>query len=348
MARAATWRLQSDSRSDFTMNSPDPPPPSSRSDSSRWELSEILNSSNLSRDRLMSVDPTPTSLPPHNTSPATFLPPHFDQTIDTHPPHPTGHLPVHNFDNDKMDVGEQSPYDIFHPPQPPFTHQRLRSNTSPAAPSYGHNSEPVYSGMFPHESVHSFHSQNTGHYDMMGSIPSSLSSGKGTPLTPSDAIGSLPFSSGPPNSIKQDFTDLIPDRRLSAVGSNGFPSELPDDYQLTSHPNFGSTPTPHPPFPDRLARFHQETYLGQPQMQGHPHDQLRGVPPQATHRFESAQPYDEMLNYPMQNPPNDLSLRIPGVGDAMMGMRMGQMGAATDLQTFIRYERVESRLFFDI
>ncbi len=235
-----------------------------------------------------------------------------------------------------MDVAEHSPYDLFpHPPQPPFPHQRIRSNTSPAAPSYGHNSEPIYSGMFSHDSVHSFHSQNTGPYDMMGSISSSLSSGKGTPLTPSDPIGSLPFSAGPPNGIKQDFTDLIPDRRLSV--SNGYQSELPDDYPLAvnSHPNFGSTPLP--PFSDRLTRYPQETYLGQSQMQGHPHDQLRGVHPQATHsRFEGGPPYDEIPNYLISNPSNDLSLRIPSVGDTMMGMRMGQMGAATDLQTFIR------------
>ncbi|KAI9442495.1 LAG1-DNAbind-domain-containing protein [Lactarius indigo] len=245
-----------------------------------------------------------------------------------------------------MDVAEHSPYDLFpHPPQPPFPHQRLRSNTSPATPSYGHHSDSIYSGMFPHDSVHSFHSQNTGPYDMMGSISSSLSSGKGTPLTPSDPIGSLPFSTGTPNGIKQDFTDLIPDRRLSV-------SELPDDYPLAvnSHHNFGSNPLP--PFSDRLTRYPQETYLGQSQMQGHPHDQLRGVPPQATHsRYEGGPPYDEIPNYLIPNPSNDLSLRIPSVGDTMMGMRMGQMGAATDLQTFIRpyidqYVRTPNRLAF--
>jgi recombining binding protein (suppressor of hairless) len=323
------------------MNSPDPPP-SSRPDASRWEFNEILKSSNVSRDRLMSVDPAPSSLPPHNTSSANFLPPHFDQPMDSHPPHSAGHLPIHPFDNDKMDVTEHPPYDLFPPPpQLPFPHQRIRSNTSPAAvPSYGHNSEPNYSGMFPHDSVQSFHSQTTSPYDMMSSISSSLSSGKATPLTPSDPIGALPFTSAPPNGIKQDFTELIPDRRLSVVSSNNFQSDLPDDYQqlaVNSHPAFGSTPTPLPPFSDRLTRYHQDTFLGQSQMQGHPHDQLRGVPPQATHsRFEGVPSYDEIPNYLMQNPPTDLSLRIPGVGDAMMGMRIGQMGAATDLQTFIR------------
>ncbi|KAH9083850.1 hypothetical protein EDB83DRAFT_2309747 [Lactarius deliciosus] len=87
-------------------------------------------------------------------------------------------------------------------------------------------------------------------------------------------------------------------------------------------------------------------------MQGHPHDQLRGVPPQATHsRYEGGPPYDEIPNYLIPNPSNDLSLRIPSVGDTMMGMRMGQMGAATDLQTFIRpyidqYVRTPNRLAF--
>jgi recombining binding protein (suppressor of hairless) len=92
-----------------------------------------------------------------------------------------------------MDVTEHPPYDLFPPPlNLPFPHQRIRSNTSPAAPSYGHNSEPNYSGMFPHDSVQSFHSQTTSPYDMMSSISSSLSSGKGTPLTPSDPIGASP------------------------------------------------------------------------------------------------------------------------------------------------------------
>lgn len=170
---------------------------------------------------------------------------------------------------------------------------------------------------------------------MMSSI-SSLSSGKGTPLTPSDPIGSLPFSAGPPNGIKQDFTDLISDRRHSVVGSNGYHS---DDFRLAvdPHPNFGSTPLPS--FSDRQPRFSQENFLSQSQMQGHTHDQLRGVHPQATHshsRFEGGSTYEGIHNYLIPNPSNDLSLRIPSVGDAMMGMHMGQIGAATDLQTFIR------------
>ncbi|KAI0305452.1 LAG1-DNAbind-domain-containing protein [Multifurca ochricompacta] len=316
---------------------------SSRPDISRWELSEILKSSAVSRDRLMSVDATSSSLPHPNHG--TFLPSHFDHPIDSHPPLSASHLPMHPFDNDKMDVTEHSPYDIFaHPPQPTFPHQRIRSNTSPPAPSYGPSSEPIYSGMFSHDSVPSFHSPSAGHYDMMGSISSSLSSGKATPLTPNDPIGALPFSAGPPNGIKQDYGDLMSDRRLSAVSSNGFQSDIHDEFPLgvNPHSNFGSTTLP--PFSDR--------FLVQSQLQGHPPDQLRSVPPQATHtRFDGNTPYDEISSYLIPSPQNDLSLRIPSVEDTVMRIRMGQMGAATDLHTFIKpyidqYVRTPNRLAF--
>lgn len=320
--------------------SPADPTQPSRPDISRWELGEILKSSTVPRDRVMSVDSSSSSLPHPNHG--TFLPSHFDQPIAQHP---TNHLPVHTFDNDKMDVAEHSPYDMFpHPPPPPppaqtqasFPHQRFRSNTSPAAPSYGPNSEPIYSGMFSHDSVPSFHSQSAGPYDMMSGMSSSLSSGKATPLTPSDSIGGLPFSVGPPNGIKQDFSELMPDRRLSVVSSTSFQSDMHDDYSLgvNSHnSNFVSTPLPS--FSERPSRFPQEAF-GQPQLQGHPSDQLRGGPPQVTHnRFDGGTTYDEISNYIIPNPQNDLGLRIPGVEDTMMRMRMGQLNASTDLHAFI-------------
>jgi hypothetical protein len=180
---------------------------------------------------------------------------------------------------------------------------------------------------------------------MMGSISSSLSSGKATPLTPSDPIGG-PFSAGPTNSIKQDFSDLMSDRRLST----SFQSDMHDDYSLgvNSQPNFGSTALPS--FSDRLPHFPSDAFLNQPQLQGHPSEPLRGVPPQATHnRFDGGTPYDEMSNYLIPNPQNDLGLRVPGVEDTMMRMRMGPMSASTDLHTFIRpyieqYVRTPNRL----
>jgi recombining binding protein suppressor of hairless len=194
----------------------------------------------------------------------------------------------------------------------------------------------MYSAMFSHDSVPSFHSQSAGSYDMMG-MSSSLSSGKATPLTPSDPIGGLPFSAGPTNGIKQDFSDLMPDRRLSAISPTSFQSDIQDDFSLAVHsqPSFGST-TLHP-FSDRVTRFPSDSFLNQPQLQGHPSEQLRNVPPQATHnRFDGGAPYDEIPNYLISSPQNDIGLRIPGVEDTMMRMRMGQMGASTDLHTFIR------------
>ena len=167
---------------------------------------------------------------------------------------------------------------------------------------------------------------------MMGSMSSSLSSGKATPLTPSDPTGGLPFSAGPTNGIKQDF-DLMSDRRLS----NNFQSDMHDDYSLAinSQANFG--PTTLPSFSDRLSHFPSDTFLSQPQLPGHPSEPLRGVPPQATHnRFDSGTPYDEIPNYLIPSPQNDLGLRIPSVEDTLMRTRMGQMSASTDLHTFIR------------
>ena len=343
MARAATWHpLPSDSGPDFNMAPADPTRPS-RPEISRWELGEILKTSTVPRDRIMTVDSASSPLSHQNHG--TFLPSPFDQSMDHHPPHSANHLPVHPFDNDKMDVTDH-PYDMFpHPPPPPqpqqqssFPHQRFRSNTSPAAPSYGPNSEPIYSGMFSHDSVPSFHSQSAGPYDMLGSMSSSLSSGKATPLTPSDPTGGLPFSAGPTNGIKQDFSDLMPDRRLSTISSTSFQSDMHDDFSLAvnSQPNFGGSATL-PPFSDRMPRFPSDGFLGQPQLQGHPSESLRNVPPQATHnRFDGGTSYDEISNYLIPSPQNDLALRIPSVEDTMMRMRMGQMGASADLHTFIR------------
>ncbi|KAH9978931.1 LAG1-DNAbind-domain-containing protein [Lactifluus volemus] len=253
-----------------------------------------------------------------------------------------------------MDVSEQSSYDIFsHPSQPPLPHQRFRSNTSPAAPSYGPNSEPIYSGIFSHDSVPSFQSQNAGPFDMISSMSSSLTSSKGTPLTPSDSISGLQFSAtGPQGGIKQDITDLMSDRRSSAITSNNtFQSDLHDDFTLgvNSHTNFA--PSNLPTFSDRLPRFPSDTFLSQSQLHGQPPDQLRGVPPQATHtRFEGGAHYDDIPGY-LLNPQNDLPLRIPTVEDTMMRIRMGQMGASTDFHTFIRpyidqYVRSANRLAF--
>jgi hypothetical protein len=173
---------------------------------------------------------------------------------------------------------------------------------------------------------------------MMSGMSSSLSSGKATPLTPNDPVGGLPFSTGPPNGIKQDFSDLMSDRRLSAVSSTTFSSDMQDDFPLGVNPhanNFVSTTLL--PFPDRLPRFPQDTFIAQSQLQGHPSEQLRGVPPQISpHRFDGGANYEEISNYIIPSSQNDLGLRIPGAEDTMMRMRMGQLNSSTDLHTFIR------------
>ena len=187
--------------------------------------------------------------------------------------------------------------------------------------------------MFSRDSVPSFHSQSPGPYDMMGGMSSRLSSGK---FTPSDPSGVLPFFAGPANDIKQDFSDLTSDLRLPTISPTKFESDtgMHDDFSLEvdPQPNFGGSATL-PPFSDRMPRFPSDGFLGQPQLQGHPSELLCSVPPQATHnRFDGGTPCDETSNYIIPSPQNDLALRIPSVEDTMMG----QMGASSDLHTFIR------------
>ncbi|KAI0048266.1 LAG1-DNAbind-domain-containing protein [Auriscalpium vulgare] len=251
-----------------------------------------------------------------------------------------------------MDVSDHS-YDIFQ--QPSFPAQRFRSNTSPAAPTYSLAGDSLYSHGPYGESLPSFHSQNTAPYDMITNMSSSYSSsGKATPLTPNDALSGMhssPFASGPNSGgIKQDFasshafSDILPDRRLSA---NSYQSDLHDDFGFA-----GSLPS----FQERVPRFPSDQmfpHASNP-LHGPAADMLRGVAPQATHFRPDGTPYDDMPNYLVSNPQADLGLRMSGADEAMMRIRMqsqGTMGAATDLQTFIRpyidqYVRTPNRLAF--
>ncbi|KAI0055160.1 LAG1-DNAbind-domain-containing protein [Artomyces pyxidatus] len=352
MAQAATWLPLSPSstpRSDFMDNSPNNPRSSQTPvDLTRWELAEILKSSTLTtRDRVL--DSSPSSAHPSNPS---AYPPAFDQSIDP-PAHPSSsHLPM-QFD-DKMDVQEQSPYDIFSQNSVPsaFPSQRFRSNTSPAAPYGGLGNDSLYSqGPYAQESVSSFQSQNSSPYDMIGSY------GNSKPAEALAGIHSSPFGASSAG-IKQDYTsqhafsDLLPpDRRLSSVSGGSYPSDAMhgDDFGFPGGPSA---------FQDRLPRFPQDSMFAQQsssQLHGHPQEMLRGVAPQATHfRNDSAAPYDDIPGYLLPNPQADLGLRLSGADEAMMRIRMqsqGTMGTATDLHTFIRpyidqFVRTPNRLAF--
>lgn len=138
--------------------------------------------------------------------------------------------------------------------------------------------------------------------------------------------------------MKQDYPsypDLLSDRR---VGSNGYPHDVRDDLSLGVNTSLGYNSGSM--FPDRMARYQPDSMFSQSpssHMHSHGSDLLRGVAPQATH------PYDDIPGYLAPNPHADMSLRMPGVHDGLMSLRMqGQgMGTASDLQTFIR-----SVLFF--
>ncbi|KAI0310360.1 hypothetical protein OF83DRAFT_1166655 [Amylostereum chailletii] len=219
---------------------------------------------------------------------------------------------------------------------PTYPTGRFRSNTSPAAPSYSLNTDSLYSHPFHGDSLPSFHSQNTpGPYDIVSSISSSYSSGKATPLTPNDPIHHSPFAANPPppkhDLASPPFSDLISDRRLSSVSSNGFQPDIHDDFGLSYASNSL------PPFQERLSRYSNDNvYHSLPPVQHN------AVAPQATHYRPDAPPsYDD---YMLPNPTNTLSL-LHHI------QPQGPMGAAADLQSFIRpfldqYVRTPNRLAF--
>lgn len=335
MAQTAAWLPLSPSP-----DSPMSTDPRPNQDLTRWELAEILKSNTVARDRNMALDAQHAQHAHHSYNT------HFDPS----------------FDPDKLNLhDDSSPYDLFasQPHPSSFLGHRLRSNTSPAAPSYSMPSDQLYTHPPFGDSVPSFHSQNNPNpspYDMINSLSSSspsYPSGKLTPLTPNDSLAGLhpgPFNNN--NGIKhQDyssphpFSDLLPDRRLSSVSSNSYQSDMHDDLALAA---YGSS------YHDRLApRAYPPDSLFAPSSQMHSHsavhphghpqspDLLRGVAPQATHfrpDNTAPSPYDDLPGYIIPNPQTDLALRMPAVDDIMRMRLHSSAGipAATDLHTFIR------------
>ncbi|EIM81224.1 LAG1-DNAbind-domain-containing protein [Stereum hirsutum FP-91666 SS1] len=231
----------------------------------------------------------------------------------------------------------------------------MRSNTSPAAPSYSMPTDSLYNHHNHNysDSVPSFqHSpQNSSPYDIMTNMSSSYSSGKVTPLTPNDPLGGMPHSFASGGGMKQDYStqhypDLLSDRR---VGSNSYPHDVRDDMSIGVNTNLGYSSGPM--FPDRISRYQPDSLFSQSpsshMSHSHGSDLLRGVAPQATH-------YDDMPGFLAPNPHSDMGLRVPGVHDGLMPLRMqGQdgMGTATNLQSFVRpyldqFVRTPNRLAF--
>ncbi|TFK16753.1 hypothetical protein FA15DRAFT_740506 [Coprinopsis marcescibilis] len=273
--------------------------------------------------------------------------------------------PSINHQAEALDTPEHSNYDLFPNNQQgaPFSSQRYRTNASSSSSlghSYAMNSEAIYSHSSFSDSVPSFGSPNGNPYDMINGIPSSYSSGKVSPLTPSDPVGGI-HHSFPPSVNGKDYSQPqysdMTDRRLSMNNGNGYPSEYADDYSMNginnnSNNNNGLAFSQSiPQFPDRLGRYSSDRY-GHPQAQHavpshlsstQSNDMMRGIPPHATQSFnrDAGTGYDSM-HYMSPNPHRDMSIRMTATVDetlAQMKLQPPPMGASNDLQTFIRYSR---------
>ncbi|KAI0930485.1 hypothetical protein AcV5_007177 [Taiwanofungus camphoratus] len=291
--------------------------------------------------------------------------------------HANGHMHInpHSLDRmDALDIQDHPTYDIFtNPSSNSLATQRYRTNASSSSslgPGYAIGVDTMYSQTpFP-DSLPSFHNPNPGPYDMMTGLSSSYSSGRPSPLTPSDGMGSFqqspsfPFSSGQAKDFhpQNGYQDGI-DRRLNNGSAGSYQSDFSDDYgSMGVNPGMGLAFPPPPQmqqFQDRMARLQTDSRFPSSvvpplTVPTHMHqtpgaDLMRGVNPHATHGFRSEGPlpsYDDMQPFLAPNPQVDFPLRIPSV-DELSRMRP----QATDLQTFIRpyldqYVRTPNRLAF--
>ncbi|PFH53837.1 hypothetical protein AMATHDRAFT_54372 [Amanita thiersii Skay4041] len=272
-----------------------------------------------------------------------------------------------------IDNPDHSGYDIFPSSSAgPFSSSRYRTNASSSSslgPSYGVNSDGLYPPTSFNDTVPPFNGNNVNPYDMMNGISPAYSSGKVSPLTPSDPVGGLHNPSGFPPSIGNkdfptNFAD-IPDRRLPSVASSGYHSDFSEDYAMGGINNGLSFPPPQlQSFQERLGRYpdgrfahpsatHVQTHIPQ----NHATDMMRSVNPHATtHSFRdtTVPGYDDMPSYLHPSPHTDMSIRMPSVDETLARMKLQGhpiMGTSNDLQTFIRpyldqYVRTHNRLAF--
>ena len=312
---------------------------------------DILKSASLhrSRDRSMSLD-FPPAPPQHSLYPQQDLDHPFSSLpnpdISTNPhQHPPSHLPLngHVLDrSDPMDVSDHGSYDIFSSsaqssslPSQRYRGTSISSSSMPS--SYALGGDTMYSQSPFSESLPQFHNPSPDPYGLMGNgLPSSYSSGRPSPLTPNDTVGSLQHSSGFPLSNGQskdfhnghDFQNVL-DRRMS------YPSDYNDDYNnMNSGMGLGSFPTSLPPFQDRRmqpeSRYPPSVIppLSLPShLQNHSPDLVHGVNPLD---FARGGDMPFMANSHMDYP------RLSGIDESISRVRLNGSGAATDLQTFIR------------
>ena len=209
------------------------------------------------------------------------------------------------------------------------------------------HSEGVYSHSSFSDSVPSFNGSNTNPYDIISSLPSSYSSDKISPLTPSDSVSGLHHSPAYPSGKDYPTPGYgdISERRLPNGSSTGYPSEYSDEYGIGGVNNgLSFPPSTIQHFQDRLGRFPPDRYnhaSGPTIPSHHGPDILRSVAPHATHSFREGgvAGYDDMPHYIGASPHQDVALRMPSVDETLARMKLQGhpiMGTSNDLQTFIR------------
>lgn len=271
--------------------------------------------------------------------------------------HSNSHM-SHQLDrNDPLDMDAHSSYDIFSSSSNgSLASQRYRTNASSSSslgPNYSLGVDPMYQQASFSDNMPSFHSSNSNPYDLIGSLPSSYSSGKPSPITPNDVSGlphssSFPFSNGQSKDFPShpSYHDSMLDRRLSNV-SGSYPNDFNDEYgPMGVNHGLGINAFP-PPFPDRLGRVQNDPRFPNSNVppltatshltQNHSPELIRGVAPQATHL-----PSFDDMNF-MGGSPSvyDPALRLPSsVNEDLARLRLQGSG---DLQTFIRYVSSRAR-----
>lgn len=248
-----------------------------------------------------------------------------------------------------LDNSEHSNYELFpgNANGGSFASQRYRTNASSSSsltPSYGMNSDGLYSQGTFGDSVPPFGSSNGNPYDMISSMPSSYSSGKVSPLTPSDPVGGLHHGQFPPSINTKDYAPSgypdMGDRRLPMTSPTEYHPEYSEDY-MNGMNNGLAFPQNMQHFPERLNRF-PDRYGAQaagnpPHMGGaQQQDMVRAIPPHATHSYRDGNGYEDM-HYMNPNPHSDMSMRM-SVDETLARMKLHNpaIGTSTDLQSFIR------------
>ena len=235
---------------------------------------------------------------------------------------------------DPMDVSDHASYDIFS--SSAQSSQRYRGNSTS---SYPLGVDSMYTQSPFSESLPQFHNPSPDPYGLMNNgLPSSYSSGKPSPLTPNDSVGSLQHSSAFPF----NHTETKPFHPGNGFDSVRYPSnDYHDEYNgININSNLGlngfSSSSTLPPF----GRMQQDSRYPGPvipplSIPSHLHpnqspDPMHGVNPSAMHdNFPSFLASETGLQH--------FPLRM-GMEDPL-ARRLNGGGAATDLQTFIRSVR---------